>query len=676
MARYVDLVFRANTAAARAELRALGVESSRVAAAAETAWARTTRRIQHVGTAVQSTGRTMTGLGIGMGAIGYVSVKAAMNFQTAMTRIQTQAGLGKKQVDLMSAAVLKLGGSGKVQYGPTDLANALYHIESVGVGTYKSLQQTSVAMNVLRIAAQGAAVGGSNLEDTTTALMGVLFATRTPISQAAKEMGLINATVGAGNMRLQDLVQALGRGVIPAFKQVGLTATDAFAAIALLADSGVKASSGASQLGTALHFLVTPSAKADKFLTFLHMSSTQMAEDLHKPHGLLVGLRDLADHLKKLPGGITGTDAGQVVASILPGGRGRVLLTVLQNLDRYGNKIEAIYKQQGKFGDDVKAQSRTLSGQLHTAWAKINTDLTIFGATLVPIISHYMPMFLHDIERLIGFFTGLPAPVKNFLVLATAAFAVGGPIVWGIGKMISLLAVLRRAWIAIRAAAIAAGIAEAGAGAAGAGGAAVGGAAAAGRMAPWMVPGGPAWAKAAPVAKASRLSRILGTFGRATQIGFLGYGLASILNGFGTPDKDAPRITGAHGQKYYNPRVEPFTHGARGGFVTSKGIRHYDAGGYVGTDSVTAGLTIGEGVLNRTAMAGIGGERGLSLLNHGDIGSLLGGMSIQSAPVYVVLDGRVIARSVLQQTLRKAARGPTSLVGGALTTGVSAPVSR
>jgi hypothetical protein len=34
-------------------------------------------------------------------------------------------------------------------------------------------------------------------------------------------MGLLNATVGAGNMRMGDLVQALGTGVLPARRRPG-----------------------------------------------------------------------------------------------------------------------------------------------------------------------------------------------------------------------------------------------------------------------------------------------------------------------------------------------------------------------------------------------------------------------------------------------------------------------
>jgi hypothetical protein len=110
--------------------------------------------------------------------------------------------------------------------------------------------------------------------------------------------------------------------------------------------------------------------------------------------------------------------------------------------------------------------------------------------------------------------------------------------------------------------------------------------------------------------------------------------------------------------------INPF--GASGGLVTSRGIQGYQMGGVV--DNIPAWLTAGEGVLNRTAMSGIG-VGGLNYLNAGGNFNALGGQDI-NITVNSILDGRVIARSVLRETLRQAARGPASLSGGALATGV------
>src|ERR1700722_15105981 len=56
-------------------------------------------------------------------AIGAGAVKEAIDFQTQMTKIQTQAGASASQVKQLSAAVLQLAPS--TQQGPMQLAEAL-----------------------------------------------------------------------------------------------------------------------------------------------------------------------------------------------------------------------------------------------------------------------------------------------------------------------------------------------------------------------------------------------------------------------------------------------------------------------------------------------------------------------------------------------------------------------
>lgn len=61
-------------------------------------------------------------------AVGGLAIKSAVDFQTQMTKIQTQAGATAGQVKQLSTAVLQLAPS--TQQGPIALAKALYHLKS------------------------------------------------------------------------------------------------------------------------------------------------------------------------------------------------------------------------------------------------------------------------------------------------------------------------------------------------------------------------------------------------------------------------------------------------------------------------------------------------------------------------------------------------------------------
>jgi hypothetical protein len=92
-------------------------------------------------------------------------------------------------------------------------------------------------------------------------------------------MGLLNATVGAGNMRMGDLVEALGTGILPASKEAGLSLHDVMGALAVFTDEGYQASSAAAQFSTALHFLYNPTSKASAALEAIGLKAN--ARDRH-----------------------------------------------------------------------------------------------------------------------------------------------------------------------------------------------------------------------------------------------------------------------------------------------------------------------------------------------------------------------------------------------------------
>src|SRR5579862_9356348 len=64
-------------------------------------------------------------------AIGVEAVKSATEFTSTMETIHTQAGATQKAVEQLTGSVLKLAPS--TEQGPQQLAEALYHLKSVGL---------------------------------------------------------------------------------------------------------------------------------------------------------------------------------------------------------------------------------------------------------------------------------------------------------------------------------------------------------------------------------------------------------------------------------------------------------------------------------------------------------------------------------------------------------------
>ncbi len=347
--------------------------------------------VRGIGTAAKETtaqsdimGKRMTGaaglaskafrnVGLAAGVFAYFSTKMAINFQQQMELVHTQAGATQTEVTNMSKSILGMSASGMYAQGPVQLAQGLYHLESIGLRGTK-------ALDALKIASQGAAVGNANLEDTSTALGAAWLTNIKGAGNLYNVMSTLNATAGAGNIRMQQLVESLGTGVLGAAKLAGLGMTDVMGALATLTDEGYQGSSAMAQLATSFHFLTDPTAKARKALSSIGLGTYELSNTM-RTKGLPQALMELRTHLNRL----APAQREATLGDILPGGRGRVLEVLMNQVDRYGMKINQINKTSGNFAKGIAATHRTAAFQIHAAWAQIQADMVKIGTFLIPI---------------------------------------------------------------------------------------------------------------------------------------------------------------------------------------------------------------------------------------------------------------------------------------------------
>lgn len=305
------------------------------------------------------------GVGIAFVAAGIEAYKLNTEFDRQMTMVQAEAGASAQEVANMRKEIL--ASAGELRQSPIELAKGLYHVESLGF-------RGAHALEILRDAAHMANISGADLEETTTALGGAMIVGVRGAGSLRNVMGTLVATAGAGNMRMQNLNEALGTGLLSAAKNANMTLQDTGAALATLTDTGMPASSAAAQLRTALHFLYSPTKRARDALNTLGISQRDLVEQIAGPDGLAgalnllnVGLDTYAqgDNARKL----------DIFGHILPGGRGQVLLTLMKNLDQYKVKHKQIADTIGHTETGIRISEETNSAKLRGAWADLQAQL-------------------------------------------------------------------------------------------------------------------------------------------------------------------------------------------------------------------------------------------------------------------------------------------------------------
>jgi TP901 family phage tail tape measure protein len=379
-----------------------------------------------------STGRTLTtDVTLPIVGIGYAATKAASEFQAAMTMLVTQAGLPADQLKNLTDQVQAFADSG-AQQTPEILAQGLYHIVSLGV-------PAANAMSVLKLASEGAAMSGANLEDVANALGAAVASNIKGSGDYQQSMAILNATVGAGNMRMADLATSLGN-VLPQATTAGLSLKDIGAAMATMTDNGMPAADAATRLHMAIALMSAPTGQAQKALESVNMTQFQLADDMRNK-GLLPALQDLHDHL--VQSGKTADEQAAVLSAAFGGGRSAgAIELLLNNLDRVGQKYDLIDAGVNKFGTDVSIQSQTAAAQFAEAQAKMSDAMVKLGAALLPLITTVMPKLVTAVTWLVNAFTSLPKPVQDGILIGLALLAVLGPMLIIIGSLITAVAAI------------------------------------------------------------------------------------------------------------------------------------------------------------------------------------------------------------------------------------------
>jgi TP901 family phage tail tape measure protein len=306
-------------------------------------------------------------------AVGAASIKMGVDFQSAMTKIQTQAGGSAADVKQLSAAVLKLAPS--TQQGPLQLADALFHLKSVGLDNVD-------AMKALKVASDLAAVGGSNLEDTTNA---IAAAWRSGISGAQNfgtAAATVNAIIGSGNMRMADFVSAMGTGVLSAATTFGVSLKQVGGALALMTDEGVPAVDAATRLKMSFSLLGAPSKAAAAQLKTIGLTGLQLANTMRGPTGLVGTIGLLKSHLDAA--GLSASQQAILLSHAFGGGRSSsAILTMINNLDTLRKKQDQITAGMSKYGPAVAAQRQTVQAQLDILRSSVETIGVRMGTALL-----------------------------------------------------------------------------------------------------------------------------------------------------------------------------------------------------------------------------------------------------------------------------------------------------
>jgi TP901 family phage tail tape measure protein len=231
-------------------------------------------------------------------AIAVISVKAAGDFQSSTQHLVTDAGEAQKNLAMVQKGILQIS----IATGTTamDLSNSMYHIESSGY-------HGAAGLNILKVAAEGAKVGGADFDTVGKTLTGTMNSYGMAGDQAVNMMNQLIATTAAGDMRMQDLASSLGN-VAPLAAAAGLKFAQVGGAMATMTAQNMSAQQASQDLANTIRALSNPNNVAIKEMQNLGLNSNDLSKNL--------GKRGLTGTLEILTNAVaTHTKGGEVLIS-------------------------------------------------------------------------------------------------------------------------------------------------------------------------------------------------------------------------------------------------------------------------------------------------------------------------------------------------------------------------
>ena len=380
--------------------------------------------------AMIASGKKMRGIGRNMtrnftlpaAIVTGVGVKMALDYQEQISLLGAQAGASADEMAMMTEEIKKMAASGKVVHTANQPAEAMFNIESSGFRGAKALE-------VLNYASQLAMVGNSELGDSTRALAGAMKTQIKGTETAAKTVGLLNSIVGAGMMRMPELVEALGTGILDPAASMGLGLQDVGAALAVFTSRGLPATQTATRLRMALNMMAAPTAKAKDALNEIGIGSQDMANIMRGPGGLPAALDFLVMKLEKIKDPVR---RYQLVSEAFGGAKsGATMISLIRSLDDLHAKYEQVGGDADKIKKTILEEQQEPINKLRIAWAQLSTALINLGNTAIPVLVTLAGV----VVRVIQAFQKLPGPIKAVVIGLGLLLAVAGPILSMIGLM-------------------------------------------------------------------------------------------------------------------------------------------------------------------------------------------------------------------------------------------------
>jgi TP901 family phage tail tape measure protein len=399
---------------ALADFQKFGNEVGKVIDEQKTKW----EGLKTAGESLSQVGTALTvGLTAPIVAIGAASAKMAGDFEQSLNKIVAVSDATGTDLEVLRQTAMKLGADTK--YSAKEAADGMADLAAAG---FTTSQVISAMPGVLDLAAAGE-LGVSRAAEVTAETLGQ-FGLSAGAAGHVADVFAKGAAASAINVgQLAESMKLVG----PVANLAGMSLEQTTAAVALLGNSGLKATEAGTGLRGILAQLESPSKEAAKSLAALGVTVKDAA-------GNLLPLDQIMKQLKDSGAGATemfdifGRESS-AAAAILMQQAGPAWAAMTAEIDKSEG---AAKKMADTLNSGVNGALEQFKGSVETAGISLGTALAPVIQSLLEIGTKLVNDFLLPA---IEWFGSLPAPVQAFVGTIIALAAALGPVLLIAGQL-------------------------------------------------------------------------------------------------------------------------------------------------------------------------------------------------------------------------------------------------
>ena len=378
------------------------------------------KQLENTGKKLDETGQKVTkNLTLPIVAASGASVKAGMDFDSAMSQVAATMGVTTDEIQDLRDYAIEMGSS--TSFSATDAANALNYMALAGYDAKTSMAMLPTVLNLAAAGNMDLAAASDAVTDAQTALGLTTDQTVTLIDEMAQASSKTNTSVEQLSAAILT-VGGTARAIKGGTKELTML-------LGVLADNGVKGSEGGTALRNILLSLQSPTSKAADALN-------EMGIKIYDSQGNMRSMVDILADMNKAMGSMTEEQRTKWLTAIFNKRDLKSVNALLNtNAERWDELAVAIDDANGAASKMAATQLDNLKGSLTILKSALEGAAIAISDVLSPAIRKIAEWLTKKVAQ----FNNLSPKTQKLLVGIALAIAAIGPAMTLVGKSMQMV---------------------------------------------------------------------------------------------------------------------------------------------------------------------------------------------------------------------------------------------